>query len=253
MFAVISPAKKLDFSEPVRGITTQPQLIDETEVLLDETRRLLPSDLSKLMKISDQLAELNYGRFQSFELPFTEDNAKQAIFTFNGDTYVGFDAKTLDDEGLDFAQDHVGILSGLYGLLRPRDLMQPYRLEMGTRLQNPRGKDLYAFWGDRITTAINCALEGHAEPVLVNLASNEYFKSVKKKELRAEVVTPVFRELKDGKTKVIGLMAKRARGMMARYIVEKRIESPKALKKFKEGGYRYVAAESTDTEWVFIR
>jgi len=253
MFAVISPAKKLDFSEPVRGITTQPQLIVETEVLLDETRRLLPSDLSKLMKISDQLAELNYGRFQSFELPFTEDNAKQAIFAFNGDTYVGFDAKTLDDEGLDFAQDHVGILSGLYGLLRPRDLMQPYRLEMGTRLQNPRGKDLYAFWGDRITTAINRALEGHAEPVLVNLASNEYFKSVKKKELRAEVITPVFKELKDGKAKVIGLMAKRARGMMARYIVEKRIESPKALKKFKEGGYRYVAAESTDTEWVFRR
>ena len=178
---------------------------------------------------------------------------KQAIFAFSGDTYVGFDAKTLADDELDYAQEHVGILSGLYGLLRPRDLMQPYRLEMGTRLANPRGKDLYAFWGGRITSAINEALAAQADPTVINLASNEYFKSVKKQELNGDVVTPVFKELKDGKAKVIGLMAKRARGMMARYIVEKRIENPKALKKFTRGGYRYKASESTDTEWVFMR
>ena len=253
MFAVISPAKKLDFTQPVRGGVTQPKLLDETAALLDETRRLSPADLTKLMKISDQLAELNYGRFQSFELPFNENNAKQAIFAFNGDTYVGFDAKTLEDDELDYAQDHLGILSGLYGLLRPRDLMQPYRLEMGTRLVNPRGKDLYAFWGSRITGAINEALSGQSDPTVINLASNEYFKSVKKQELDGEVITPVFKELKDGKAKVIGLMAKRARGMMARYIVDKRIENPKDLKKFTRGGYRYRASESTATEWVFMR
>ena len=253
MFAVISPAKKLDFSQPVRGTTTQPQLIEHTEILMERTRELLPKDLIKLMKISDALAELNYGRFQSFDLPFTDDNAKQAMFAFNGDTYVGFDAKTLDEASLEFAQGHIGILSGLYGLLRPRDLMQPYRLEMGTRLDNERGKDLYAFWGSRITDAINGAMKGHKEPVLINLASNEYFKSVKKKELEGEVITPVFKELKDGKAKVVGLMAKRARGMMARYIVEKRLESPKALKSFKEGGYRYVADASSKDEWVFMR
>jgi len=253
MFAVISPAKKLDFSDSVLGVTTQPQLLDETEVLMERTRELLPVDLSRLMKISDALAELNYGRFQSFELPFNKKNAKQAIFAFNGDTYVGFDAKTLDDESLEFAHHHIGILSGLYGLLRPRDLMQPYRLEMGTRLENERGKDLYAFWGSRITDTLNEAMKTHKERVLINLASTEYFKSVKKKELNAEIITPVFKEIKDGKAKVIGLMAKRARGMMARYIVEKRLESPKKLKSFTLGGYRYSPDVSSETEWVFIR
>ena len=182
MYALISPAKKLNFDPLDSKVPhTMPGMLDDTLELMETTRTLEPKDLGSLMKISDNLAELNYARFQNFSTPFDLNNAKQAVLAFNGDTYTGLDAATMSASDLKFAQKHLGILSGLYGLLKPLDLMQPYRLEMGTRLKNPRGKDLYAFWGESITDAINKTLKSSKNPVLVNLASNEYFKSVKTK------------------------------------------------------------------------
>ena len=254
MFAVISPAKKLNFDALDSKVKhSMPRMLQDTEELMESTRVLKPKDLSGLMKISDNLAELNYARFQAFSTPFTKDNAKQAVLAFNGDTYTGLDAGTMNAKDLDFAQKHLGILSGLYGLLKPLDLMQPYRLEMGTRLANPRGKDLYAFWGDSIAEAINKAVKADDEPVLVNLASNEYFKSVRAKKLIPNVITPVFKEVKNGEPKIISFMAKRARGMMARYIIDERLTKPEGMKNFDIGGYTYREALSTDSNWVFTR
>lgn len=207
----------------------------------------------KLMGISENLADLNYQRFQHFSRPFDRSNAKPAIFAFRGDTYVGLDADTMKDADIDWAEDHFRMLSGLYGLLKPRDLMQPYRLEMGTRLENPRGKDLYAFWGDKIAKEINKLTEGHKDRSLINLASNEYFKSVKTKLLDGPVITPVFKEVKGGAAKVVGFSAKRARGMMARYMIDNRLENPQDLKKFNVDGYCYQDDLSNETEWVFTR
>lgn len=254
MLAVVSPAKKLDFETDVPEMAvSQPAFLDDSEELIEVARKKSRSDLMKLMGISENLADLNYQRFQHFSRPFDRTNAKPAIFAFRGDTYVGLDADTMKAEDIDWAENHFRMLSGLYGLLKPRDLMQPYRLEMGTRLENPRGKDLYAFWGDKIATEINKLTDGHKDRSLINLASTEYFKSVKTKLLDGPVITPVFKEVKGGVAKVVGFSAKRARGMMARYMIDNRLENPHDLKKFNVDGYCYQDDQSNETEWVFTR
>lgn len=254
MLALISPAKRLDLSPWTSAhAPTQPALLEEIRLLAKRCRALTPPDLIGLMSISDNLAELNFTRFQEFSLPFTSKNAKPAALAFAGDTYLGFQAETLEAEAWEFAQDHVGILSGLYGLLRPLDLIQPYRLEMGTRLDNSRGKDLYAFWTDRVTALVNERTQGHADRRVINLASREYIKVVDPRRLEGSGLTMSFKEVRGGKPKVIALMAKRARGSMARWIARERIEQSEDLKAFSEDGYAYRRDLSTDLEWVFTR
>ncbi len=254
MLAVVSPAKKLDINPINRTLDlTQPALLDQASALAGTAKRLRPSDLQSLMGISEKLADLNHDRFQQFSTPFTPTNSKPAVLTFNGDTYTGFDAPTLTDSDLEWAQDHIAILSGLYGLLRPLDLIQPYRLEMGTKLETSKGRNLYEFWGDQITDQINERMKEHSNRTLINLASNEYFKSVRGPSLQGDVVTPAFKEIRDGQPKMISFMAKRARGMMARFIVENRIDTPEGLKDFNSGGYAYNPDLSAGTTWTFTR
>ncbi|MCP4868243.1 MAG: peroxide stress protein YaaA [Proteobacteria bacterium] len=255
MFTLLSPAKMLTEGPLVPDVGhSQPHFDKDIAVLSKRTRALSTRSLKKLMKLSDKLAELNHQRFQDFELPFTEANARQAIFSFAGQTYVGFDVKQLGAEDLAYAQDHVGILSGLYGLLRPLDLMQPYRLEMGTKLSNTRGKTLYAFWGTRIADRINELTEGHDDPRILHCASNEYFKSVQKDRLKRAVVTPVFKDVKDGQARTLMMFAKTARGAMARWVVQNRVDRIEGIKDFDtELGYRFVADESDETTYVFSR
>ncbi|NVK39835.1 MAG: peroxide stress protein YaaA [Oceanospirillaceae bacterium] len=253
MLTVISPAKTLDYdTPPTTDRHTQPEWLDQSQLLIDELRTLSVQDVAGLMKLSDKLASLNVARYESWSRPFSPDNAKQALLAFKGDVYTGLDAETLSDEDLAFAQQHLRMLSGLYGLLKPLDLMQPYRLEMGTKLGNARGKDLYAFWGSRLTDALNAELGG-SEPVLVNLASNEYFKSIQPKALKARLITPVFKDWKNGQYKIISFYAKKARGLMARYIIRNRIEDPEQLKGFDLEGYRFDPETSKGDTWVFIR
>jgi cytoplasmic iron level regulating protein YaaA (DUF328/UPF0246 family) len=254
VFTVLSPAKKIN--EPPAVIErsfTQPNMLDHTAELMKTAKLLSQAELQALMGLSEKLTELNWRRFQDFSQPFSTADARQAALCFNGDTYLGLGAETLSDEDLDYAQQHVGILSGLYGLLRPLDLIQPYRLEMGTALQTARGKSLYAFWGEHISEALNTITADHPDNTLINLSSNEYFKSVDKKRLNTPIVTPVFQEEKDGRARVISFMAKKARGMMARYAITERLDTPVGLKDFTDGGYRFEASESTDTRWVFRR
>lgn len=254
MLALVSPAKKLDFESDWMGDKhSQPALIDDAKILADVAKDMSKAELQSLMKISDKLADLNYTRFQNFTTPFTAANARPAAYAFKGDTYVGLEAETLSDNDMDFAQDHLGILSGLYGLLRPLDLMQPYRLEMGKKLKNPRGEDLYDFWGDIITRACNDATKGHKDNSVICLASNEYIKSVKPKALDGAFITCHFKEMKDGAPKVIGIFAKKARGMMARYMIQNRIETPEDLKNFDVDGYAFDKATSDAENYVFIR
>ena len=254
MLAVVSPAKKLDTSSLNRALPlTQPGLLEDTEALMRTTRGLKASDLQSLMSISENLATLNHERFQSFSTPFTVDNSKPAALMFNGDTYTGLDASTLSDADLTWAQDHLAILSGLYGILRPLDLIQPYRLEMGTRLKTDRGTNLYQFWGELITNQIAGRVEEHADQTLVNLASQEYFKSVKTASLPGATITPAFKEMRENGPKMISFMAKRARGMMARYIIEGRVDRPEGLKDFTSGGYTFDPEASTETTLTFIR
>jgi len=254
MLAVISPAKKLNLAPVDLGLTpTQPRLLDDATILAKQAKKLSPTDLQSLMGISPKLASLNYERFQAFSVPFTRENAKPAALTFNGDTYLGLDAPSLSTEDLAYAQDHLGILSGLYGLLLPLDLIQPYRLEMSTSLGNPRGANLYSFWGDRLTEQLNGLTENHADRTLVNLASNEYFKAVKPKKLHGPLLTPVFKEEKAGKSRVISFMAKRARGMMARYLIEERIDTVEGIASFTTAGYKFQPSESDSTRYVFSR
>lgn len=254
MLALISPAKTFDFDSaaPTR-VASQPAFLTEAQELIDVLRPMAPHDISQLMGISDKLGVLNYDRFAQWQPPFDLSNAKQALFAFKGDVYVGLDADTLQEGDLEFAQQHLRILSGLYGLLAPLDLIQPYRLEMGTRLANPRGKDLYEFWGGRITEAINAQLNTLTDPVVVNLASNEYFKSVQKKKLAAPVITPVFKDWKTDRYKIISFYAKKARGMMSAYLLKNRLTNPEGLKAFNQDGYRYNSELSSATEWVFTR
>lgn len=255
MLVLLSPAKKLDFeSETLRSKFTQPTLLDETKVLAKTAKTMREADLKNLMGISDKLAELNVARFKAFTTPFTLGNAKQAIDAFKGDVYQGLNAETLSDDAIDFTQSHVRILSGLYGILRPLDLMQPYRLEMGIRFQNERGRNLYQFWGSIITEQLNNDLDGGENAVVINLASNEYFKAIKGKLLQARVITPVFKEIKDGKPpKIISFLAKKARGLMTRYIIENRIDKADKIKDFCVNGYAYDEEMSTGDSWVFVR
>lgn len=254
MLVVVSPAKNLDFESDIPSKQfTQPSMLEDTMRLMEVCRTLSPADLSSLMKISDKLATLNANRFAEFSTPFTPDNARQAMYAFNGDVYTGLDAYSLDASTVEYAQKHLRILSGLYGLLRPLDLMQAYRLEMGTKLANSAGKDLYAFWGDRITQTLNQALAEQGDNVLINLASNEYFKAVKKKSLDGMVITPTFKDCKNGQYKIISFFAKKARGLMARYILENRVADVDGLKAFDVDGYQFSEAQSSSTELVFLR
>lgn len=255
MLAVISPAKSLDFDPAPPAVPdTLPQFTEHTTVLTERARALSPADLKRLMGLSDKLADLNHARFQAFQHEHKRDvNAKQAALAFAGDTYTGLNAPGLSPDDLLWAQDHLRILSGLYGVLRPLDLIQPYRLEMGTRLDNPRGKDLYAFWKGIVGPALDDAVASHRHPVIVNLASTEYFKAAEAKALRHTVITPVFKEVKDGRAKVISFLAKRARGMMARHIIVNRLEDPEDLKGFTEGGYTFRPEQSDAQTWVFAR
>lgn len=255
MFAVISPAKKLDFAPAPPSLkVTAPELFKDTQVLAETTRRLEANDLAKLMKLSKGLAQLNFERFQNFDASSARPvGSKQAALAFDGDTYVGLRAREFSKEQLNYAQEHLGILSGLYGLLRPLDAILPYRLEMGTRLANPRGGSLYEFWGDRVAKKINSRMKKLGTSVLVNLASKEYSTVIDERTLKANIVTPVFKEKRGKESKIISFSAKRARGTMARYIIENRLEDPERLKDFREDGYRYQKGESNEREWVFVR
>lgn len=254
MLIVLSPAKSLDYKTPAKvKAPTLPEFVSESAKLIADLKKLSPQELGNLMGLSDQLAALNVGRYRDWSKKFTDENSKPAIYAFDGDVYDGFDVKTLDAKAIAFAQDHVRILSGLYGALRPLDLMQPYRLEMGTPFKNARGKDLYAFWGERVTNSLKAVLEKQKKPVLLNLASEEYFKVLQAKNLDCPVISPVFQDGKDGKFKIISFYAKRARGLMARYVVENRITDPADLKGFNLDGYKYVASESKPEKPLFRR
>lgn len=254
MLIVVSPAKTLDYDSPLPTERhTQPELIEQSAQLIEVCRKLSPADISQLMKVSDKIAGLNVARFEQWSKTFTPENSRQAIFAFKGDVYTGLAAETLSESDLEFAQNHLRMLSGLYGLLKPLDLMQPYRLEMGTKLANDRGTNLYQFWGNIITDKLNEAITAQGDNVLINLASNEYFKAVKPKNLDAQIITPVFKDCKNGQYKVISFYAKKARGMMARYIIENRIDSVKQLEAFDTAGYYFCENESTATEMVFKR
>ncbi|TLU66870.1 peroxide stress protein YaaA [Thalassotalea litorea] len=254
MLIVVSPAKNLDYESPLTTEKfSQPELLDDSQELIERCRQLTPADLSSLMSISDKLAGLNAARFGEWHLPFTADNARPAVLAFNGDVYTGLDAKTFDQQDLEFAQNNLRILSGLYGVLRPLDLMQPYRLEMGTRLNNERGTNLYQFWGEIVTDKLNEHLKQESDPVLVNLASNEYFKVVKKKKLHASVITPAFKDWKNGEYKMISFFAKKARGLMARYIIQNQLTDVEQLKGFDLDGYQYSESLSTELSPVFTR
>lgn len=259
MLMLISPAKKMDMGagETVGGkplaLHTQADFLDDAEELIEQLRELTPPQVSELMKISDKLGDLNFGRYLDWDKNLNPDNARQALLAFKGDVYVGIDADNLSKADLQWAQDRLRILSGLYGLLRPLDLIKAYRLEMGTRFGNSRGKDLYTFWGTKITDALNASLANQSLPVVVNLASNEYFKSVDTKKLHAEVITPVFKDWKGDKYKIISFFAKKARGMMVGYAIRNRIDDVEKLKDFDGEGYTYNSAMSSAHEWVFTR
>ncbi|WP_028536983.1 peroxide stress protein YaaA [Paludibacterium yongneupense] len=252
MLMLISPAKTLDFDTPAGcDRHSVPEQLEHSAELISILSGKSPADLSALMGISDALAVLNAGRFSHWHTPFTPRNAKQAVLAFMGDVYEGLDAASLDDDSLDWLQRHLGILSGLYGLLRPLDLIQPYRLEMGTRLATARGRDLYAFWGDLITAKVAARLTD--DRVLINLASGEYFKSVRTRQLAARVITPVFQDRKAGQYKVISFHAKRARGLMVRWAVQHRVADPLALQGFDGEGYAFAPDVSDADNWVFRR
>lgn len=254
MLAIISPAKKLDFeTETAVQAFTQPDFLPQSEILIKDAKKLSRQDLQNLMGISEKLADLNHQRFQDFKTPFDLSNAKQAALVFNGDTYVGLKAKEMTEDDLAYAQDHLRILSGLYGALRPLDLMQPYRLEMGIKFHNKEASDLYGFWNGKLAAALDEAVAGQDNEAIINLASNEYFKAVDRKALSSRVITPAFKEVKDGVAKTIGMFAKQARGAMARYMIVNRIEDPEGLKGFDTDGYVYRDDLSQADEWVFTR
>lgn len=254
MLTLLSPAKTLDFdTPPTTSKATQPAFLEHSALLADVLKAYSPDEVGALMKLSPALAELNAQRFYDWRLPFTADNAKAAILAFKGDVYTGLDAYSLNADELSFSQQHVRILSGLYGVLKPLDLIQPYRLEMGTKLNNPRGKDLYAFWGDIITDALNAELKAQQTDVVVNLASNEYFSAVKPKKLNARLITPVFKDEKNGQYKIISFYAKKARGLMTRWMIEQRLDAPVRLKEFNVAGYRFSDEDSRGDTLVFKR
>jgi cytoplasmic iron level regulating protein YaaA (DUF328/UPF0246 family) len=254
MLMVVSPAKALDETTPVQTeLHTQGALLNQAAELAEQLKKLGPVEIGQMMHISEKLSELNYQRFQDWTMPFPTDKAKQAAWLFKGDVYQGLDAYTLSDKGIEYIQNHLRILSGLYGLLKPCDDMLPYRLEMGTKFANTKGKDLYAFWGSQITDLLNQHLAEIGSKTLVNLASNEYFKAVKKKELNGQIITPIFKDWKNGQYKIISFYAKKARGLMARYTADNLLENAEDLKYFDTDGYKFNPELSSDTDWVFTR
>ena len=254
MLSVISPAKTLDFETPTAVDSyTLPAHLTQSRKLVRRLRQLSSQDIKDLMRVSDNIAELNHQRFRQWKTPFKPENARQALFAFKGDVYLGLDAASMAPPEIEFAQDHLRILSGLYGLLRPLDLMQPYRLEMGTRLDTEAGSNLYQFWDRRITKSLNQELKQSGSNTLVNLASGEYFKSIKTKELKADIITPAFREYRDGEYRFIQFFAKKARGAMARFMIDNRIDRAEDLKSFDRDGYRFEPKLSDAQEWVFTR
>ncbi|EDX86904.1 conserved hypothetical protein [Synechococcus sp. PCC 7335] len=253
MLTVISPAKTLNYTGANYPHFTQPVVLDQSEQLVKELRSYDQAQLSELMKISDKLAQLNYQRYQDFQTPFTLENAKQALLVFDGDVYKGIHIEDYDEDDLTFAQDHLRILSGLYGVLRPLDLMQPYRLEMGTKLATKKGKNLYEFWGERISDLINAELVKESEPCLLNLASNEYFKAIQQKSIKAKILNIEFKENKAGIYKTIAIHAKRARGLMVDFVIRNRIDNPTLIKGFDSDGYTFNKSLSTTDSWVFCR
>ncbi|GEK51358.1 peroxide stress protein YaaA [Vreelandella venusta] len=254
MLSVISPAKTLDFETPsTTDKVTQPDFLDHSQPLIEILRDYSPQQLSDLMGISDKLAGLNAARFADWQPPFTLDNAKPAVQAFQGDVYTGLEANTFSDDDNLFAQQHLRILSGLYGLLRPLDLIQAYRLEMGTKLPNDAGKDLYAYWKPTLTQALNSAIAESGSNVLVNLASNEYFKAIDTKKLAARIITPVFKDEKNGSFKIISFYAKKARGLMSAWIIQQQINDPEQLTAFDVAGYRFDPTASQGDTLVFTR
>lgn len=254
MLTLLSPAKTLDFDTPSNtNKNSQPTLLDDSERLINELVTKSPHDLQQLMGISESLAELNVQRFHDWRRPFSNKNAKAAALAFQGDVYVGLAADTFSDDDFAFAQQHLRILSGLYGVLKPLDLMQAYRLEMGTKLSNERGKNLYEFWGDKITQALNKDIKTVKARALVNLASNEYFKSVKKKQIAVPIVTPAFRDWRNGQYKMISFFAKKARGLMAAWLIKERVTDPAQIIKFSVDGYEFNAELSSEGAPVFTR
>lgn len=254
MLMVVSPAKALDETTPVQtNLHTQGALLEQASELAEQLKSVGPVEIGQMMHISEKLSELNYERFQDWTMPFPEGKAKQAAWLFKGDVYQGLDAYSLSEEGIEYTQNHLRILSGLYGLLKPCDDMLPYRLEMGTKFANTKGKDLYTFWGSQITEVLNKELAQSGSKTLVNLASNEYFKAVKKKELNARIITPIFKDWKNGQYKIISFYAKKARGLMARYAADNRVENAEDLKFFDTDGYKFNPEMSSETDWVFTR
>lgn len=254
MLVLLSPAKSLDYDSPLPTNTyTTPRMLDDSEELVQQLRTMSAEEIGKLMSISEKLSQLNADRFTCWERDFTTENSRQAVLAFTGDVYQGMELNDWSESNFETAQAKLRILSGLYGVLRPLDLMQAYRLEMGTKLQNARGKNLYEFWGLKVTELLNQDLAESGNELVVNLASNEYFSSVKKKHLAGKLVTPIFKDEKNGKYKIISFYAKKARGMMADYIVRQGIEDVEGLKKFSTAGYSFDAESSTESDLVFLR
>ena len=254
MLIVISPAKTLDYeSLPETKKFTLPDYLEQSQQLIKYLREYSPQDISQLMNVSSKIADLNFDRYKSWRKKFTPDNAKQAILAFKGDVYSGLDASSFSASDFKFAQQHLRVLSGLYGLLRPLDLMQPYRLEMGARLATKQGKNLYDFWGEQITEGLNQQLKVIKSGYLINLASNEYFKSVKPKLLNADIITPEFKDYKNGSYKMLGIYAKKARGSMSRFIIQNSLNQPDDIKEFNHDGYKFNKKLSKDNKWVFTR
>jgi hypothetical protein len=254
MLIVVSPAKTLDYETPAKTkIHTIPDFLKDSQKLIKRLREFTPVDIAELMHVSSNIAELNFDRYKSWSINFTEKNTKQAVLAFKGDVYTGLDAESFSASDFKFAQNHLRVLSGLYGLLRPLDLMKPYRLEMGTRLINARGKNLYEFWGSDITQALNVQMKKIKADYLINLASNEYFKSIRPKKLNGEIITPTFKDYKAGQYKIIGVYAKKARGALSRFIIKNKLSRPEDIKDFSVDGYKFNKALSKGNSWVFAR
>ena len=254
MLMLLSPAKTLDYNTPVTTNSFSiPDYLGKSSELVKVLKQKSFLDLMELMQVSQKIAELNVERFNQWKLPFSTENAKQAVLAFKGDVYTGLDASALSENRLAYTQSHLRILSGLYGLLRPLDLMQPYRLEMGLKLTTKKGENLYQFWGEKITDALNVLLAKQDEPVLINLASNEYFKSVQKKNLDGRLITPEFKDWKNGKYKMISFFAKKARGLMVRFAIDHNIQKAEVLQNFDYDGYHFNLELSRSDKWVFSR
>lgn len=254
MITILSPSKSQDFSDNLSTDTfTEPVFLKESEKLIGALKKKSKNDIKALMEVSDQIASLNVERYKSFQTPFTIENSRQALLAFRGDVYTDIAVDQYGKKDINFAQKHLRIISGLYGLLKPMDLIQPYRLEMKIKLENKRGKNLYQFWGDRLTNLLNEDLKNHKEQILINLASQEYFKAIDQSLLKARIITPVFKEFKNGDYKVIAIYAKRARGKMANFIITEGIDKADQLKTFAQDGYEFSDKHSDENSWTFIR